>query len=166
VSLPGHTGSEAWLVDSGATHYCTPNRSSFRVLRRSRVVRIWLADSHSIPVEGEGEVWVKGAFGPVRVQGVLYAPELSAPLLSVSKVYDHGGRVEWEKEYVELFGAQHKEPCLVAHRHGAAWYVPMYVEEALCARLPKCGSSEGACLQGVGTAHKSFVAAVRGSSPA
>lgn len=93
----------------------------------SCINKVWLADDHSVPVEGEGDIWVKGKGGCVCVRDVLFAPQLSAPLFSVSKVYDSGGKVLFHAEDVKLYCARHNEPCLTGERLGNGWYVPIHV---------------------------------------
>ena len=147
----------------------SPREWHFTTLRESRVSKIWLADDHSVPCVGEGDIWVRGESGPVCIRGVLFAPQLSAPLFSVSKVYDAGGRVAFGPEVVELFCAGHKEPCLIGERLGSGWYVPVRLIEVPSAKglVPK--PSEAQCLKGKGATQvvctQPFASAVRGCDP-
>ena len=138
-------------MDSGASHDMSPREWHFTSLRKSRVSEIWLADDHSVPFQGEGDIWVRGESGLDCIRGVLFAPQLSAPLFFVSKVYDAGGRVAFGLEVVELFCAGHKEPCLLGERLGSGWYVPVRLIEVASAKgsMPKppeawCPEDKGA----------------------
>ena len=87
----------------------------------------------------------------------LYFPALSARLLSVATIYDHGGRVKWGKQVVRLYGRGHKQPLLVCHRVGDAWVLraPVLFEQSTRPSPPDCQL----CLQAAARV-------VQGSGPA
>ena len=108
-------------MDSGASHHMSPCLEHFTALRSSSVVRVWLADDSSLAVQGEGDVCVQGAFGPLCIRSVLYIPGLSLPLFSVAAAYDHGGAVVFQSEKVELYSSSHSVPVFAGQRVGNGW---------------------------------------------
>ena len=146
----------------------SPCIHDFTALRPSQVAKVWLADNSAVPVVGEGEVYVKGAAGTVCIRNVLYVPSLSMPLLSVPAVFDHGGKVQFHHDVVELFSTTSASAALVGQRSGNGWHLKdlklastSQVSE-MAVRVP-----DGMCLscKGASACCDGCLAAVRGADP-
>jgi len=109
-------------VDSGASHHMTPEQDHLSSLRPSHMSHVYMADDTPIPVVGMGDVVVHGPRGIVTIRDCHCIPQLAQPMLSVAAVYDHGGRVEFSREAVEIFDNNGKL-ALVGYRQGNSWYV-------------------------------------------
>ena len=112
---------DPWLLDSGASDPMSPVVSDFEYLVPSSRTVVRLADGSTVPVLGEGPVLVLGREGPVRLLSVLFVPALACRLLSVAAIYDHGGKVLWGKQEVQVLGEYAQRVLLSCKRTGSAW---------------------------------------------
>ena len=89
-----------WIVDSGATsHMCNDESlfSEIKPLLKSQAVQV--GDGHSVEAKGEGTVELKITLSTgvscCKLSNVLYVPDLSYNLLSVSKAAKSGKVIEF-----------------------------------------------------------------------
>lgn len=82
-----------WVIDSGATNHMTREKNMFINLDNG-CTQVSVADNTKILSEGSGDVKldiaVNGCSEPVVLKNVMYVPNLSSNLLSVSKITDKG----------------------------------------------------------------------------
>ena len=91
--------TDSWIIDSGATsHICNDRRSftDFHTLEKPQYVT--LGDGHALSAIGTGNVYLElvlknGKTGGCKLHNVLYVPELTFNLLSVSKAAEAGKRI-------------------------------------------------------------------------
>ena len=85
-----------WIIDSGATcHMCIDVNAFTEYVTLKQPQEISLGDGHIVKATGKGTVLLKIAIGQNQIQrcelkGVLFVPELSYNLLSVSKITKAG----------------------------------------------------------------------------
>ena len=99
--------NEGWVVDSGATHHMCKDRAAF--VTSSKVTtgrKILLGDSSHIDVELEGQVDLSMSLGgQKRIKGtlnnVLYTPEMSRNLFSVTHCVKQGKDVYFDSKRLE-----------------------------------------------------------------
>lgn len=91
-----------WYVDSGASMHMTVHRDWLDSEEASPVQSIRITDNKSLRVECSCNVTVRipseNGFKTIQVKNVLYIPELSTNLLSVSKIIKNNCKVEFEKD--------------------------------------------------------------------
>jgi len=116
------------VLDSGASHHCTPDLSHFHTfasVRRS----LMAYDGKPLPVLGVGTVWLRaeaanerartelGEEPLIELREVLWVPEAAANLISVSKAMASGARLEG----AQLPGKGSSSfVSLILERHGMA----------------------------------------------
>ena len=90
----GRSEHQQWVLDSGATHHCTADRSHFHQL--SPVARaLTTANGQQLPVLGIGTVWLRPKRGAqlVELRDVLWVPELTLNLISINRAMPAGAQV-------------------------------------------------------------------------
>lgn len=113
------------LLDSGATVWMTPNRhafSSLTYLHDGEYVE--LADSHTIPIKGVGDVSLVLQNGRIKViHNALYVPDLADTLASVySIIGDSGDIVIFTKDKVFLKHGDTEEIVTIGRREKGDLY--------------------------------------------
>ena len=87
--LSNETLSEKWLIDSGASRIMSSHRHWFRQFSPlPKPIKVVLGDNSSIPATGQGRILIRMNTGDGHrnavLQDILYVPDLSGNLLSVS----------------------------------------------------------------------------------
>ena len=102
-----------WIIDSGATcHMCNDVDAFTEYVRLKQPQEISLGNGHLVKATGKGTVLLKIAIGQNQIQrcelkDVLFVPELSYNLLSVSKIAKAGKIIKFaSSECVLLDGNQ------------------------------------------------------------
>lgn len=95
-----NTPTDGWIIDSGASHHVSSDRSFFAKLT-SVSRELCLADGRVTKVVGIGEGYITGFDGSgnsvtVKLKNVLLVPELNCNLMSVQRIVQSGARVEFE----------------------------------------------------------------------
>lgn len=101
-SAMSFSDSASWYVDSGASMHFTMHRDWLEDETTPPVQNIRIADDKILHVESCGNVTIsvpsnEGCYNRILVRNVLYVPELSTNLLSVSKMIKSGCKVEFNK---------------------------------------------------------------------
>lgn len=96
-----------WTVDSGASCHMTSSESFFDELEKSPCVTVMMADGNCSKSGGVGGGTVKGVNGTgdavdIKLEKVLFVPNLEGGLLSVSRITDRGFNVLFTKDEVEI----------------------------------------------------------------
>lgn len=93
LSTIGSAKDKQWYFDSGATKHMTNNKE---LLKNANAAggRVFAANSSTMDIEATGTVTLfpSGA-NPIEVKDVLYVPNLSTNLLSVSQIVEKGFRM-------------------------------------------------------------------------
>ena len=99
-----------WIVDSGASCHMSHDKSLFGQIRKFKEPKmITVGDGFKIKAIGEGVIYLDvklpgGKVNHCRMSGVLYAPNLSHNLLSVSKMTEAGRKIEFGCTSCKVFG--------------------------------------------------------------
>ncbi|PRQ56600.1 putative RNA-directed DNA polymerase [Rosa chinensis] len=80
------TGSDTWIIDSGASDHMTYDKSFFLSMSSPSISHVSNVNGASFPVLGVGSVQVTPS---IVLHNVLYVPSLSHHLLSVSQLGSH-----------------------------------------------------------------------------
>ena len=96
-----------WIVDSGATCHMCNNKNLFLELRNlEEVHEIKVGDGYSVEAKGEGtielQVMLDDAVNSCKLYNVLYIPDLSFNLLSVSKTVKAGKTVKFSQNGCQI----------------------------------------------------------------
>ena len=106
IALPASTRREmnnGWYVDSGATRHMTFQRNLLLdSVEFNKPSRIYLGDNRVISATGEGKVKIPCTDGANKIvltlEKVLFVPELTKNLLSVSSIAKNGGIVKFDEQ--------------------------------------------------------------------
>lgn len=95
-------GGGGWIVDSGASHHMTADRSFFDRFQY-KDSKLCLADGKEMDVVGVGEGHFTGFDNDgnvvdVKLTNVLFVPGLQHSLISVKRIVESGARVEFTAE--------------------------------------------------------------------
>jgi len=106
-ALAAKMSPSTWIIDSGATTHMAKDKDSLCDLDLSVHLPISVADDSEIKSEGVGKAILKFKdCNPKNVKtatNVLYVPNLSANLLSVSKMTEKGYNVVFDRESCKIF---------------------------------------------------------------
>ena len=100
--------SNNWIIDSGATCHICCNHAIFDELEDLNTPQIvTLGDGKSIETSKRGTVQLKlkqldGLYQDGTLHVILYVPELSYNLLSISKATSHGKTIRFDKSICEI----------------------------------------------------------------
>ena len=125
-----------WLVDSGASKPMCNDKKQFYELRPlDETEKIKVGDGFYLTAKMEGNVKlnviVNGKLKTCTLRNVLYVPELSYNLLSVSKATDSGKQVSFDKNGCEIRSRRTKEILLQATKKRGLYYVNTSPEEEI-----------------------------------
>lgn len=108
VFLNGKYNKSDWFVDSGASSHMSMNRNWFHNISASKISEITTANNSRMNVVGVGDIEVSlmNDFGAqsISVKDVLYIPDLTANLLSVSCIVKNGNKVEFVLDGCRIYG--------------------------------------------------------------
>ena len=98
---------DQFLFDSACTQHMCNNPSLFTNIKKSAEVNVLVGNGKSVNVSGTGDVLLNldsgsGISTKCRLKNVLYVPELSHNLLSVSKISDSSKQVNFSKDKCEI----------------------------------------------------------------
>jgi hypothetical protein len=88
--------SNIWYADTGASEHMTDRRDWFSYLKeyQSGQHSVMVADDHSLPVQGKGDInierTVNGITRPGILKNVLYIPDLKRNLFSIGQATELG----------------------------------------------------------------------------
>lgn len=96
-----------WLLDSGATSHSASDIELFSVIDRSYRERIKVANGQLVDAVGRGTIEMKllnksGKITNVKMENVLYAPDLKGNFISVGKLAKSGFTVTFNKKFFEI----------------------------------------------------------------
>ena len=103
VRTPGGFKGQ-WFLDSGCTSHMTPLRHVFHTFKPICGRRdVTVGNEARLPVLGEGTIVLEGTKGAhLRMQRVLYVPDLMCSLLSVRSMTGHGHAVQFDSDGVTV----------------------------------------------------------------
>lgn len=98
--------SSDWFIDSGASIHMTPDEKLIKNRVTTAVNQIIAANNSTMKVNGKGKVNLKVNNFDIEVDEVLYVPELSANLLSISKMVEKGNTITFNSEGCTVYDDQ------------------------------------------------------------
>lgn len=101
----GYTTSD-WIIDSGASKHMCNNKSLFSSIRKSQVNHITIANRETLPVEGEGEIYIAIGSKKVKLLNVLYVPKVAANLLSVGCIINANCNIVFHKSDCKILNIE------------------------------------------------------------
>ena len=99
VDLVSDASRKEWILDSGASMHMCCDKLFMKDMRKPKVTSVTAANKAKVSVHGEGDVLLqcngpKGA-SQVILKNVLYVPDLTSNLVSVSAITRRGLRVNF-----------------------------------------------------------------------
>ena len=125
------TSRRSWIIDSGATCHMCNNVTQFHKLRPLETpMEVTLGDGRSLKAIAEGTVRMEtllpdGNTHKCKFDDVLFIPELSYSLLSVSKTSEIGNTVKFSKSGCEILN-MNKKVVTFATKAGNLYYLEHY----------------------------------------
>ncbi len=104
LSISSDKGMDSWIVDSGATcHMCNDKKQFVEFNSLEPPQEVTLGDGYSVEATGCGVVRLKMTLTDnktkeCKLKDVLYVPQLSYNLLSVSKATQLGKKVKFTED--------------------------------------------------------------------
>lgn len=106
VYVASATNDRDWFIDSGASLHMSMRKEWFTNIRPSTVKEIFVANKEKLAVEGIGDIkfklFVNGKKADITFYDVLYVPNLSVNLLSVSQIISRGYTVQFRNDKCEV----------------------------------------------------------------
>lgn len=107
-AVPEQLGSVDWYVDSGASLHMTNVSDGMYDIRAPPIQKIMVANNTSVTVEKMGNIDLElldedGNINRIQVRDILYVPQLSTNLLSVSQLVKNGCQVIFNKTGCEIY---------------------------------------------------------------
>ena len=97
---------QIFLLDSACTQHMARDRNLFASINKSDQKNVFVGDGKLLSVEGEGDILlnVKSNFGyrKCRFKNVLYVPDLTHNLLSISKISASGKNVNFNSKVCQI----------------------------------------------------------------
>lgn len=92
-----------WYIDSGASMHMTPHKEWLEDITPPPVTSIRIANDKVLRVESCGNVTIRlldthGNINKIQVRNVIYVPELSTNLISVSKMIQNGCSIQFNND--------------------------------------------------------------------
>ena len=99
---PGWSTSGKWIIDSGATCHICNNQSSFVELYPLKThTDVKVGDGQILSATAKGVVFLRVRYGresqKCKLNNVLYVPDLSCNILSVSKAAEKGTTMKFSE---------------------------------------------------------------------
>ena len=126
VSSTKPTGN--WIVDSGATCHMCADKTQFITLEElKKPLKVTLGDGFALQATGRGTVFLnikfaEKKFNKCKLRDVLYVPDLSCNLLSVSQVTTSGKVVKFTDADSQILD-ENEKLVAKASRVGALYYL-------------------------------------------
>ncbi|TPX47302.1 DNA-directed DNA polymerase [Chytriomyces confervae] len=92
-----------WILDSGASNHMTGDKAIIRDLKpQDDLGKVTVASGDQFEITGVGSIELMGEEGMVTITGVLYVPDLSVNLLSISALSMKGATVNFNGNGVSV----------------------------------------------------------------
>ena len=132
--------SRSWIIDSGATsHICNDCKQFLQLYPLKNSLEVVLGDGHKLTAVAQGTVKVLMKYGhqgsrKCILHDVLYIPELSYNLLSVSKAVERGNSIKFGKSSCIIRDSNNK-PIAVAEKIGGLYQVSILLQFMLIPQI-------------------------------
>ena len=98
---------DIFLLDSACTRHMSHDKRLFKKIDRSKEINVYVGDGKALKVVGEGDIVLNietpsGKAKRCTVKNVLYVPELSHNLLSISKISSSGKCVNFSDKFCKI----------------------------------------------------------------
>ena len=116
-----------WIIDSGATcHMCNNEKLFLQLKNLNKPQEVKVGDGYSVEAKGEGTIELKVEVNDVakrcKLYNVLYVPDLSYNLLSVSKAVKSGKVVEFSESGCQIVN-QKSNIIATSKKIGSLYYL-------------------------------------------
>jgi len=99
------SSSECWLIDSGCTNHMTYDRTLFKDLQSTKIIKVRIENGDYISAKGKGTISITTNSGTKSISDVLYVPEIDQNLLSVGQLIEKGFKVTFEDHCCLIYDA-------------------------------------------------------------
>lgn len=99
--------SSCWYLDSGATKHISKDKALFKNLSMRKGGHVQVANGMKVAEEGQGEVHLmcqddKGNVREIKIDQVIYLPDIQANLISIGKLVEKGFIVKFEERSCKI----------------------------------------------------------------
>lgn len=100
-------GNNGWIIDSGATSHVTNDKRLLETLNTDKSSDVDMANGNKECVKGKGTCKVQmmnesGDISNAKLTSVLYAPQITGNMISVSKLTDSGFELRFKNDCCEI----------------------------------------------------------------
>lgn len=103
IAMACHVKPNEWYIDSGCSNHMTPVNELIREKKKPNVSEILAANNASMKVVNTGNVDLKLNNVNLSINDVLHVPDLSANLLSVSRMCEKGNKVVFDEQGCKIY---------------------------------------------------------------
>lgn len=118
LSKDRQLSSHEWYIDSGASQHMTPNAGLLSETKTTSAKEIVAANNAKMSAFQSGKVTLRVNESNIEVNDVLHVPELSANLLSISKIVKSGNRVTFDKDGCSIYNGSNVRLALLKETDG------------------------------------------------
>ena len=127
---------EEWVLDSGCTQHMCYDKSLFHngLSKLKNPKGVELGDGYIVTAEYQGDVILDvevepGIFKKCKLKDVLYVPDLSCNLVSISRATKAGQQVIFESDKCTIFDKARNKPSATGKSIGDLWYLNLFKNE-------------------------------------
>lgn len=132
----GNLKNKVWIFDSGSTSHMCCDKSLFSTLQEHQE-NIQMPNNQFVKSSGIGEVILKTPYSEVKLQQVLYVPDLHMNFISLSKATVHGMVTVLKSNYATIRNRNNRK-LLQAKLFNNLFIFEMEEQEKVCAlKSPK-----------------------------
>lgn len=121
----GQILSDNWCIDSGATSHMCHEKEKFCDFTPLANQYVKVAANQTMEIRGKGTIRLTISDGSkekkIRLEKVLYVPELSANLMSISKMTENDHEVRFKGDHVWVSNSS-GETVIKASKQGALYF--------------------------------------------
>lgn len=101
------TENNGWIVDSGATSHVTNDKRLLEMLNTDMSSKVDMANGSKVCVKGKGTCKFKminssGDASDAKLTNVLFAPQITGNMISVSKLTENGFELNFKGDYCKI----------------------------------------------------------------
>ncbi|CAH2088790.1 unnamed protein product [Euphydryas editha] len=128
-----------WHLDSGASTHLVSNKNLLsNVCYQPKIKEIIVANKTIVPVECSRDLQITTCVGSknheINVNNVLYVPNLTTNLLSVSRIIANGNRVEFDQHGCSIYNSQND--CIgIAKLENGVYKLNVKIEQVFAASV-------------------------------
>ncbi|RDX80674.1 hypothetical protein CR513_38740, partial [Mucuna pruriens] len=120
--------SECWLIDSSCTNHMTYDKSLFKDLKLTNVLKVRIWNGGHIFAKGRGTIAISTSLGTKVISNVLHVLDIDQNLLSVGLLIEKGFKVSFKHQHYLIYDIASREFLKVKLRDKSFLFDPTQKE--------------------------------------